>query len=165
MPLKDVYKKINQNLIYSKVCIIDLGLKKYFGIKIPKIIVSGLNPHAGEMGYLGKEEKDHIIPAIKELQSKGFFVKGPYPADSLFSKKNINTFDCFLTMYHDQGLPVFKYVNFGMGVNITLGLPVIRTSVDHGTALDLAKKGFGNADYSSMSDAILMACKMIKFSK
>jgi 4-hydroxythreonine-4-phosphate dehydrogenase len=122
--------------------------------------VTGLNPHAGEGGYLGHEEINVITPAILEAQQRGWKVTGPYPADTLFQAKYLQETDCVLAMYHDQGLPVLKYASFGQGVNITLGLPLIRTSVDHGTALDLAAQGLGRADFSSMTVAIKVAAQM-----
>lgn len=131
-----------------------------FGIADPRILVTGLNPHAGEGGYLGREEIEAITPAIDIARARGWQVSGPYPADTLFQPRHLQNADCVLAMYHDQGLPVLKYASFGRGVNITLGLPIIRTSVDHGTALDLASAGLGNADYTSMSEAIRVACQM-----
>jgi 4-hydroxythreonine-4-phosphate dehydrogenase len=119
--------------------------------------VAGLNPHAGENGYLGREEIDVIAPVILEAQNRGLDVRGPYPADTLFQNKNLEQADCILAMYHDQGLPVLKHASFGRGVNITLGLPIIRTSVDHGTALDIAARGIGLADTGSMLEAMQMA--------
>src|SRR5439155_8059085 len=121
---------------------------------------AGLNPHAGEGGYLGREEIDVIDPALKAAQAKGIDITGPYPADTLFQPKYLSQADCVLAMYHDQGLPVLKHASFGRGVNITLGLPIIRTSVDHGTALDLAAAGLGRADYGSMIEAIKVAAQM-----
>ena len=122
--------------------------------------MTGLNPHAGEGGYLGREEIEVINPVLQQAQARGWQVRGPYPADTLFQPKYLHDADCVLAMYHDQGLPVLKYASFGHGVNITLGLPLIRTSVDHGTALDLAAAGLGQADCSSMVEAIRVACQM-----
>ena len=120
--------------------------------------VSGLNPHAGESGYLGREEIDMISPAIESAKKMGIDVSGPYPGDTMFEPKALEGVDAFIAMYHDQGLAPFKFVTFGGGVNITLGLPIIRTSVDHGTALDIAGKGI--ADSGSMLEAIRAAYQM-----
>jgi len=128
-------------------------------------LVTGLNPHAGENGYLGREEIDVITPALNAARQRGINVEGPYPADTLFQQKYIEHADCVLAMYHDQGLPVLKFVSFGQGVNITLGLPLIRTSVDHGTALDLATQGLGHADHGSMIEAIKTAALMVRAKK
>jgi 4-hydroxythreonine-4-phosphate dehydrogenase len=119
-----------------------------------------LNPHAGENGYLGREDLDVVAPAIAAAQARGINATGPYPADTLFQPKYLKDADCVLAMYHDQGLPVLKYATFGRGVNITLGLPLIRTSVDHGTALDLAAQGLGHADCGSMIAAVTTAVAM-----
>jgi 4-hydroxythreonine-4-phosphate dehydrogenase len=119
-----------------------------------------VNPHAGEGGYLGREEIDVITPVLQAAQAKGIDATGPYPADTLFQPKYLEQADCVLAMYHDQGLPVLKHASFGRGVNITLGLPIIRTSVDHGTALDLAVAGIGHADHGSMREAIRVAAQM-----
>ena len=141
--------------------IVHADLQRKFGIAKPRILVTGLNPHAGEGGYLGREEIDVISPVLHAAQLKGIDVAGPYPADTLFQPKYLEQADCVLAMYHDQGLPVLKYASFGRGVNITLGLPIIRTSVDHGTALDLAAAGLGRADYGSMVEAIRVARQMV----
>jgi 4-hydroxythreonine-4-phosphate dehydrogenase len=124
----------------------------------PRILVTGLNPHAGENGYLGREEIDVITPALKRANDQGIDARGPYPADTLFQPRYLEQADCVLAMFHDQGLPVLKYATFGEGINITLGLPIIRTSVDHGTALDLA--GTGRADAGSLIAAIDTAVSM-----
>ena len=121
-------------------------------------MITGLNPHAGEMGYLGSEEQEVIIPVIEKLKMKGFDLKGPIPADTAFNQNTLQGIDAVLAMYHDQGLPVVKYAGFGSAVNITLGLPIIRTSVDHGTAYELA--GTGMSDYNSMISAVECALKM-----
>ena len=131
-----------------------------FGIAAPRIVIAGLNPHAGESGHLGREEIDVIIPVMDKLRTAGMQLAGPLPADTLFSPAKLKEFDCVLTMYHDQGLPVLKYASFGHGVNVTLGLPVIRTSVDHGTALDLA--GTGKADAGSLHAAIELAAALAR---
>ena len=131
------------------------SLQRDFGIACPKIAVAGLNPHAGEGGYLGQEEKEVIIPLLKKLQEEDWDVQGPFSADTMFLRKD---YDAFVVMYHDQGLPVLKYASFGHAVNVTLGLPIIRTSVDHGTALELA--GTGAADAGSLLAAVDMAANM-----
>lgn len=158
LPLAKVSEAITPALISQVIRQLDQSLKEDFGIRAPEILVAGLNPHAGEGGYLGREEIDSIEPAIRALNQEGIKIKGPFPADTLFSKDNINHADVFVAMYHDQGLPVLKYAGFGEAVNITLGLPVIRTSVDHGTALDLAGKG--KASPGSLIAAVKMAAQM-----
>lgn len=160
LPLKDVPAAITIDSLMRTLGIIDHDLRTKFGIAKPRILVTGLNPHAGEGGYLGREEIDVITPALMLAKSQGMDVSGPYPADTLFQHKYLEQADCVLAMYHDQGLPVLKFASFGAGVNITLGLPVIRTSVDHGTALDLAAKGVGFADHGSMIEAIKVAAHM-----
>ncbi len=160
LPLKDVAAAITGAGLARVIDIIDADLKAKFGIAAPRILVTGLNPHAGENGYLGREEIDTIGPAIVAAQARGIDARGPYPADTLFQPKYLQDADCVLAMYHDQGLPVLKHATFGRGVNITLGLPVIRTSVDHGTALDLAAQGLGLADCASMEEAIRTALAM-----
>ena len=165
LALKDVPAAITQHGLERVIDIIDADLKHKFGIARPRILVTGLNPHAGENGYLGREEIDTIAPAISAAQARGIDVRGPYPADTLFQPKYLHDADCVLAMYHDQGLPVLKHATFGRGVNITLGLPLIRTSVDHGTALDLAAQGFGLADCASMEEAIRTAMGMALISK
>jgi 4-hydroxythreonine-4-phosphate dehydrogenase len=141
--------------------ILHADLQRKFGIAAPRILVTGLNPHAGENGYLGREELDIITPALEAARARGIDARGPYPADTLFQPKYLTEADCVLAMYHDQGLPVLKHATFGRGVNITLGLPLIRTSVDHGTALDLAARGLGLADSASMEHAIASALQMV----
>ncbi len=160
LPLKDVSAAITGPGLARVIDIIDADLKTKFGIAAPRILVTGLNPHAGENGYLGREEIDTIGPAIEAAKARGIDARGPYPADTLFQPKYLQDADCVLAMYHDQGLPVLKHATFGRGVNITLGLPVIRTSVDHGTALDLAAQGLGLADCTSMEEAIRTALAM-----
>ena len=157
IPLNQVSTSINKEKIISIVEIIHNDLKKYFNIQNPKIFVCGLNPHAGENGYLGNEEKLIIEPAIKDLKAKGLSVEGPASADTIFL--NEKKADIFLAMYHDQGLPIIKYKGFGNAVNVTLGLPFVRTSVDHGTAYDIA--GTGKADARSLIGAIEMAFQMV----
>lgn len=160
LALKDVPAAITFDGLSRTLDIIHADLQRKFGLEQPRILVTGLNPHAGESGYMGREEIDIITPAIQAAQARGMQVSGPYPADTLFQPKYLQDADCVLAMYHDQGLPVLKFASFGHGVNITLGLPLIRTSVDHGTALDLAAKGVGHADCASMIAAIQTAAHM-----
>lgn len=160
LPLQAVPAAITGELLARVLGIIDADLRGKFGIAAPRILVTGLNPHAGENGYLGREEIDTIAPAIAAAQARGIDARGPYPADTLFQPRHLDGADCVLAMYHDQGLPVLKYATFGRGVNITLGLPLVRTSVDHGTALDLAARGLGLADGDSMIEAIRTAAAM-----
>lgn len=152
LPLAEVPAAINNELLLSVTRILDHDLKQHFGIEQPHIIVLGLNPHAGESGHMGHEEIDTIIPALEQLRSEGINLEGPLPADTAFNDKYLQRCDTVLAMYHDQGLPVLKYKGFGKAVNITLGLPIIRTSVDHGTAIDLA--GTGKADGGSLQTAL-----------
>jgi 4-hydroxythreonine-4-phosphate dehydrogenase len=168
LPLKDVPAAITFDGLSRTLDIIHHDLQTKFGLPKPKILVTGLNPHAGESGYLGREEIDVITPVIQATQARGIDVGGPYPADTLFQPRYLDTADCVLAMYHDQGLPVLKvlkYMSFGHGINITLGLPLIRTSVDHGTALDLAAKGLGHADHGSMLAAVKAAVQMVTASR
>lgn len=160
LPLRDIADAINQPLIDSVARILHHDLQHKFGIQQPRILVAGLNPHAGEDGHLGHEEIDIIIPALEKLRSDGIDIEGPFPADTLFQPFMLKNADAVLSMYHDQGLPVLKYASFGAGVNVTLGLPFIRTSVDHGTALSLA--GTGKAKSSSLLAAIEMAAQMVE---
>ncbi|MDR0933828.1 MAG: 4-hydroxythreonine-4-phosphate dehydrogenase PdxA [Burkholderiaceae bacterium] len=160
LPLSTVPAAISHTSLLQTLHILHQALRKRFGIAEPRIMVSGLNPHAGENGYLGTEEADTILPAIQTAQQQGINATGPFPADTLFLPHHLEQADCFLVMYHDQGLPVLKYATFGQGVNITLGLPLIRTSVDHGTALDIAIQGTGLADAGSMTEAIRIAAEM-----
>lgn len=141
IPLEYVSKAITRDRLYKVIHIINTDLTLKFGIKKPRIYVCGLNPHAGEGGHLGTEELITIIPALEELRAEGLDIIGPLPADTIFQPKYLDDADVVLAMYHDQGLPVLKYKGFGASVNITLGLPFIRTSVDHGTACDLAGTG------------------------
>lgn len=162
LPLKDVSAAISKELI-QKICrIVDSDLQKKYAIKQPRQLVCGLNPHAGEGGHLGMEEIDIIIPALNELREQGLDVVGPLPADTLFTEKYLKDADVVIAMYHDQGLPVLKSQSFGQAANITLGLPIIRTSVDHGTAFDLA--GTGKADFGSLQTAISVAREMVAVS-
>jgi len=155
LPLKEVSKAITKESLTEILCILNKFLEQLANIKHPKILVCGLNPHAGENGTLGDEEILTITPVIKSLKKMGMNLEGPLPADTLFTPKYLDDADAVLAMYHDQGLPVLKYSGFGKAVNITLGLPFIRTSVDHGTALDLA--GTGHASASSLHEAIKSA--------
>lgn len=158
IPLAYVAKAITFERIINVTRILHHDLVNKFGISKPKIYVCGLNPHAGEDGHLGREEIETISPALEQLRQEGMNIVGPLPADTLFQDKYLNDADAVLSMFHDQGLPVLKHKGFGKSVNITLGLPFIRTSVDHGTALDLA--GTGNADNGSMIVAINEAIKL-----
>lgn len=160
LPLRAVADAITQDSLAQVLDILHADLRAKFGIAAPRILVTGLNPHAGENGYLGREEIDTIIPALAAARARGIDARGPYPADTLFQPRYLGEADCVLAMYHDQGLPVLKYATFGHGVNITLGLPLVRTSVDHGTALDLAAQGLGLADCASMEQAIRSALQM-----
>ena len=160
LPLKEVSDAITKDSLRQVISILNQELKDKFSINNPRILICGLNPHAGEEGHLGREEIDIIIPVIKELKAQGFKLSGPLPADTLFNKKYLSQADAVLAMYHDQGLPVLKYQGFGQAVNITLGLPIIRTSVDHGTALDLAATG--RASTGSLHYAINVARQMIQ---
>ena len=160
LPLSRVSEAINPEKLERTITIMQTDLIKRFKISKPSILITGLNPHAGEMGYLGKEEQEIIVPVIERLKMKGFNLKGPIPADTAFNKKTLEGIDAVLAMYHDQGLPVVKYAGFGSAVNITLGLPIIRTSVDHGTAYELA--GTGMSDYTSMIAAVECALKMVE---
>ncbi len=146
LPLKDVSAHITAEKIKSIIPILNDGLKQHFHIQHPHIFVAGLNPHAGENGHLGDEEITVIKPALEYMRTQGYLIDGPLSADTMFSEKNLKAADAFLCMYHDQGLPVIKYASFGQTTNITLGLPFLRTSVDHGTALELAGTGKANAD-------------------
>ncbi|EOW1910991.1 TPA: 4-hydroxythreonine-4-phosphate dehydrogenase PdxA [Yersinia enterocolitica] len=159
LPLLAVPGAITQASLHEVISILDNDLKTKFGISQPQIYVCGLNPHAGEGGHMGHEEIDTIIPALDALRQQGINLIGPLPADTLFQPKYLQHADAVLTMYHDQGLPVLKYQGFGRAVNITLGLPFIRTSVDHGTALELAATG--TADVGSFITALNLAIKMI----
>ncbi|HEY9147316.1 MAG TPA: 4-hydroxythreonine-4-phosphate dehydrogenase PdxA [Thiobacillus sp.] len=159
LPLRAVADAITPALLIEVTRILHTDLQRKFGIAAPRIAVAGLNPHAGESGHLGREEIDIIEPVLDRLRREGMDLVGPQPADTLFSRIRHEPCDAVLTMYHDQGLPVLKYASFGAGVNITLGLPFIRTSVDHGTALDLA--GTGRAEAGSLFAAIDMALGMV----
>ena len=161
LPLQDVPKAITSARIETITRILHHDLQQHFGLEQPRITVLGLNPHAGEGGHMGHEEIDHIIPCMKKLTNEGMQLTGPLPADTAFTEKHLMQCDAVLAMYHDQGLPVLKYKGFGNAVNITLGLPIIRTSVDHGTALDLA--GSGTADMGSLQTALNYALSMAQY--
>ena len=158
LPLREVSASLSYELLLETIQIVDHDLRSKFGVAKPVIRVAGLNPHAGESGYLGREEIDMIAPAIEAAKQQGIYVSGPYPGDTMFDAAALEDVDAFIAMYHDQGLAPFKFVTFGGGVNITLGLPIIRTSVDHGTALDIAGKGI--ADSGSMLEAIRLAYQL-----
>jgi 4-hydroxythreonine-4-phosphate dehydrogenase len=158
LPLRDVPDAISVELLMPIIDVLYQDLQNKFGIKQPTILVSGLNPHAGEGGHLGHEEINVIAPVIRHYREAGRNIVGPLPADTLFTQKHLMSADAVLVMYHDQGLPVLKYQGFGRAANITLGLPIIRTSVDHGTALDIA--GTGCADIGSLHAAIKVAVQM-----
>jgi 4-hydroxythreonine-4-phosphate dehydrogenase len=158
LPLAEVPRAITRRGLVETLRVLHAGLRKRFGIRRPRILVAGLNPHSGESGHLGSEERDTIEPAIAEARKLGMAVQGPIPADTLFVPARLKGADCALALYHDQGLPVLKYASFGRGVNVTLGLPFVRTSVDHGTALDIAGKG--RADAGSLLEALRLARKL-----
>lgn len=158
LPLAEVSQAITPSLLVRTLKILEQELRERFGIQSPRIMVLGLNPHAGESGHLGREEIEIIMPVIQQLRDSGMTLIGPLPADTAFTPANLSGVDAVLAMYHDQGLPVLKYVGFGQAVNVTLGLPLIRTSVDHGTALHLA--GTGKAETGSLFAALKLAIDM-----
>jgi 4-hydroxythreonine-4-phosphate dehydrogenase len=158
LPLAAVPQAITRAGLLETLRVVHADLRKRFGIRRPRILVSGLNPHSGESGHLGSEERETIAPAIAEARRLGIAVEGPIAADTLFVPARLRGADCALALYHDQGLPVLKYASFGRGVNVTLGLPFVRTSVDHGTALDIAGKG--RADAGSLLEALKLARKL-----
>jgi 4-hydroxythreonine-4-phosphate dehydrogenase len=158
LPLAQVAGALSVDGLLGVLRVLVRDLTQRFGIERPRVAVTGLNPHAGESGHLGREEVDVIAPAIARMRAEGQAIEGPLPADTLFVPARVREFDAVLAMFHDQGLPVLKYASFGHGVNVTLGLPYIRTSVDHGTALDLA--GSGNADPGSMRAALALAIQL-----
>jgi len=160
LPLQDVPRAITRTHLERVLATIHADLRKRFGIPSPKVLVLGLNPHAGEGGHLGTEERDTIAPACEAMRARGLDVIGPVSADTAFSPSRLDGVDVVLAMYHDQGLPVLKYAGFGEAVNVTLGLPIIRTSVDHGTALELA--GTGRADHGSLETALQTALHMLR---
>jgi 4-hydroxythreonine-4-phosphate dehydrogenase len=158
LPLADVPKSISKEGLLRTLRVLDRDLKERFRISNPRILVAGLNPHSGESGHLGTQDIELIAPAIAEAGKEGIAARGPIPADTLFVPRRLKDADAVLAMYHDQGLPVLKYASFGRGVNVTLGLPFVRTSVDHGTALDLA--GTGSADPGSLVAAVKLAIEL-----
>jgi 4-hydroxythreonine-4-phosphate dehydrogenase len=159
LPLRAVPDAITVTLLSETLQILNRELQSKFGFSTPRIAVLGLNPHAGEGGHLGREEIEVIIPAMEQLKQQGLRLIGPLPADTAFNRKALAQCDAVFAMYHDQGLPTLKYAGFGDAVNITLGLPIIRTSVDHGTALDLAASGMASPDslFSALHTAIRMS--------
>ncbi|TYZ45757.1 4-hydroxythreonine-4-phosphate dehydrogenase PdxA [Ralstonia solanacearum] len=160
LPLREVPDAITPAVLDETLDIVQRDLRARFGMAAPRILVTGLNPHAGEAGHLGREEIEVIEPAVARARARGIDARGPYPADTLFQPRLLADADCVLAMYHDQGLAPLKYGTFGHGVNITLGLPFVRTSVDHGTALDLA--GTGRAEAGSLLEAIDTAVEMAR---
>ena len=163
LPLKDVPAAITPAVLEETLRILDADLRGKYGLSAPRILVAGLNPHAGEGGYLGREEIDVITPVLDRLRAEGMQLSGPHPADTMFTPPMLAQGDAVLAMYHDQGLTALKYATFGHGINVTLGLPIIRTSVDHGTALELA--GTGRADPGSLFEAVAEATRMALRSK
>lgn len=160
LALKEVAAHITRASLTQTLRILHHDLHHHFGIAQPRIAVAGLNPHAGESGHLGREEIEVIAPVIAALRGAGLNLSDPMPADTLFNPDRLKHYDAVLAMYHDQGLPVLKYASFGAGVNVTLGLPIIRTSVDHGTALDIA--GRGTADSGSLIEAVKLAIELAR---
>jgi len=160
LPLAEVSRHITRDLLEEVIRILQRELQQRFAIAEPRILVCGLNPHAGESGHLGREEIEIIEPLLEQLRSEGMQLFGPLPADTLFTPRYLQQADAVLAMYHDQGLPVLKHMGFGHAANITLGLPFVRTSVDHGTALELA--GSGRADPGSLQYAIDTALQMVR---
>jgi 4-hydroxythreonine-4-phosphate dehydrogenase len=158
LPLSEVPRAITRENLARTLRVLDADLKKRFHIPRPRILVAGLNPHSGESGHFGTEDMEIIAPALAEARAVGIEAIGPLPADTLFVPERLKGADCVLAMYHDQGLPVLKYASFGRGVNVTLGLPFVRTSVDHGTALDIA--GTGRADPGSLIEAVKLAIEL-----
>jgi 4-hydroxythreonine-4-phosphate dehydrogenase len=163
LPLRAVPDALTAERLTQVITTLDRELRSRFGIEQPRILVCGLNPHAGEGGHLGREESEVITPVLEACRKRGVDVRGPLPADTLFVPYQLDGADAVLAMYHDQGLPVLKHLGFGKAVNVTLGLPIIRTSVDHGTALDLA--GTGNADCGSLEAALALAIEMVGASR
>ncbi|MCE1238676.1 MAG: 4-hydroxythreonine-4-phosphate dehydrogenase PdxA [Azonexaceae bacterium] len=158
LPLREVPDALTADLLERTLRILDADLRGKYGVAEPHILVAGLNPHAGEGGYLGREEIEVIAPALERLRADGLRLSGPYPADTMFTPPVLAGGDAVLAMFHDQGLTALKYATFGRGINVTLGLPIIRTSVDHGTALELA--GTGKADAGSLFAAVGEAARM-----
>ncbi|HET7200517.1 MAG TPA: 4-hydroxythreonine-4-phosphate dehydrogenase PdxA [Burkholderiales bacterium] len=160
LALKDVPRALTRDSLERTIRILCKELTARFGISAPRVLVAGLNPHAGEGGHFGREEIEVIAPVVEKLRAQGLRLDGPLPADTLFVPDRLAGADCVLAMYHDQGLPVLKYASFGRGVNVTLGLPMIRTSVDHGTAIDVA--GTGRAQADSLIEAVETAIEMAR---
>jgi 4-hydroxythreonine-4-phosphate dehydrogenase len=160
LPLKDVPAAITAEVLEKTLRILHADMRTKYGLARPRILVAGLNPHAGEGGYLGMEEIEVITPVLEKLRAEGMALSGPYPADTMFTPPILAQGDAVLAMYHDQGLTALKYATFGKGINVTLGLPIIRTSVDHGTALELA--GTGKADPGSLFESIAEAARMAR---
>jgi 4-hydroxythreonine-4-phosphate dehydrogenase len=160
LALREVPAAITRETVSETLAILQADLSRRFGIAHPRVLVAGLNPHAGESGHLGREEIEIIAPVLEAARSEGHDVVGPLPADTLFNPDKLRDADAVLAMYHDQGLPVLKHASFGSGVNVTLGLPIVRTSVDHGTALDLA--GSGRAQVGSLIAAIELAAELAR---
>jgi 4-hydroxythreonine-4-phosphate dehydrogenase len=160
LPLAEVPAALTQDLLRRVLRTLAGELRERFGLARPRILVCGLNPHAGEGGHLGHEEQEIIVPVLAELRDEGLSLVGPLPADTAFVPRQLAGADAVLAMYHDQGLPVLKHRGFGHAVNVTLGLPIIRTSVDHGTALDLA--GTGQAEVGSLAAALDLALRMVR---
>ncbi len=160
LPLSAVPAAITATSLAATLDVMHADLRRQFALPAPRIGVAGLNPHAGEGGHLGREEIEVIAPALAAARARGIDAIGPLPADTLFVPSQLTRFDAVLAMYHDQGLPVLKHASFGLGVNVTLGLPFVRTSVDHGTALDLAAQGPGRADAGSMGAALRLAAEL-----
>jgi 4-hydroxythreonine-4-phosphate dehydrogenase len=158
LPLRRVADAITRESLEATIRVLQGDLELRFGLRAPRILVAGLNPHAGEGGHLGREEIDVIAPVLNRLRGEGFHLEGPLPADTLFNPAVLARGDCVLAMYHDQGLPVLKHASFGAGVNVTLGLPIVRTSVDHGTALERA--GSGDVEVGSLVAAIELAAQL-----
>ena len=158
LALAEVPRAINRESLDRTLHVLDGDLRRRFAIAHPRILVAGLNPHSGEAGHFGREDAEIIAPAVEAARAAGISAIGPIPADTLFVPERLKSADCVLAMYHDQGLPVLKYASFGRGVNVTLGLPFVRTSVDHGTALDLAGKGV--ADPGSLREAVALAIQL-----
>lgn len=158
LPLRQVPDALTPELLERRLCILHAGLQSRFALPQPRILVAGLNPHAGEQGHLGDEEIAVISPVLNKLRDRGLHLAGPLPADTLFTPQHLEQADAVMAMYHDQGLPVLKYAGFGQAVNVTLGLPFIRTSVDHGTALD--KAATGAVDAGSFHAAINLAAQL-----
>lgn len=159
LPLTEVPHAITSEKLKTLLRLLHHELSTTFRLTQPRIIVCGLNPHAGEQGHLGREEIEVITPALEELRKNSFNITGPFPADTIFTPHRLQECDAVFAMYHDQALPVVKYMSFGHAVNVTLGLPYVRTSVDHGVALDVA--GTGRADAGSMAEAIKLALALI----